>query len=54
VLFERGLSLYSRRPDKDWSLTDCISFVVMEEHGLRDVLTADHHFQQAGFTILLK
>ena len=54
VLFERGLSLYTRRPDKDWSLTDCISLVVMEEHGLRDALTADHHFEQAGFTILLK
>ena len=54
ALFERGLSLYTRRPDKDWSLTDCISFVVMEEQGLRDALTADRHFEQAGFTILLK
>jgi uncharacterized protein len=53
-LFERGLDLYTRRPDKDWSLTDCISFVVMRERGLNDALTADHHFEQAGFTVLLK
>ncbi len=42
------------RPDKDWSLTDCISFVVMEEHGITDALTGDHHFEQAGFRALLK
>lgn len=40
--------------DKDWSLTDCISFVVMEQHGISEALTADHHFEQAGFTVLLK
>jgi predicted nucleic acid-binding protein len=28
-LFESGLQLHARRPDKSWSLTDCISFVVM-------------------------
>jgi len=54
ALFERGLDLYARRPDKDWSLTDCISFVVMREHCLADALTGDHHFEQAGFRILLK
>jgi hypothetical protein len=53
-LFRRGLARYTERPDKDWSLTDCISFVVMEERGLTDALTADHHFEQAGFTALLK
>ena len=52
-LFKRGLSLYLRRTDKDWSLTDCISFVVMEEMRLNDALTADRHFEQAGFTVLL-
>lgn len=52
-LFDRGIDLYSRRPDKEWSLTDCISFVVMEEHGLTDALTGDHHFEQAGFRALL-
>ena len=53
-LFERGLDLYRHRPDKDWSLTDCISFVVMTEHGLIEALTADRHFEQAGFAMLLK
>lgn len=52
-LFERGFDLYSHRPDKDWSLTDCISFVVMEDEGLTDALTGDHHFEQAGFKALL-
>ncbi|HEY4759968.1 MAG TPA: PIN domain-containing protein [Thermoguttaceae bacterium] len=53
-LFDRGLDLYSRRPDKDWSLTDCISFLVMEEHGLRDAATLDRHFAQAGFDVLIQ
>ena len=51
-LFERGFDLFARRPDKNWSLTDCISFVVMRDFGLEKALTADHHFEQAGFTIL--
>lgn len=53
-LWERGRSLYEQRPDKHWSLTDCISFVVMRERGLLEALTADHHFEQAGFVALLK
>ncbi len=53
-LFERGLELYHSRTDKQWSLTDCISFVVMAERGIRDALTGDHHYEQAGFTALLK
>ena len=53
-LFDRGCQLYARRPDKDWSLTDCTSFVVMEEAGLKEALTADRHFEQAGFQVLLK
>ena len=52
--FDRGVELYAERPDKDWSLTDCISFVVMREHGLKDALTGDHRFEQAGFKALLK
>lgn len=51
-LFDRGLSLYEQRNDKDWSLTDCISFVVMTERKLTDALTGDHHFTQAGFNAL--
>ena len=52
--FIRGLRLYQDRPDKEWSLTDCISFLVMKDLGLQEALTADHHFEQAGFTALLK
>jgi predicted nucleic acid-binding protein len=52
-LLGRGWRLYVRRPDKDWSLTDCVSFVVMRDEGITEALTADHHFEQAGFTILL-
>jgi len=50
--YQRGLTLYDSRPDKRWSLTDCISFTVMEEQGLRDALTGDRHFAQAGFVPL--
>lgn len=52
-LIQRGRQLYSERPDKDWSLTDCISFVVMRDEGLADALTGDNHFEQAGFRALL-
>ena len=53
-LFERGLQLYEQRPDKDWPLTDCVSFVVMKEEELTDALTGDRHFEQAGFKTLLR
>jgi predicted nucleic acid-binding protein len=53
TLFDAGVKLYNSRTDKTWSLTDCISFIVMEERGLTDVLTGDRHFEQAGFQILL-
>lgn len=49
----RGMELYAKRPDKDGSLTDCISFVIMNELGLTEAFTADAHFAQAGFTQLL-
>jgi predicted nucleic acid-binding protein len=52
--FERGCDLYLSRPDKEWSLTDCISFLVMSDHGISEALTADRHFEQAGFTPLMK
>jgi predicted nucleic acid-binding protein len=52
--FDRGLERMAGRPDKNWSLTDCVSFVVMESEGLSQALTADNHFEQAGFTALLK
>jgi predicted nucleic acid-binding protein len=53
-LFDAGVELYVRRPDKAWSLTDCNSFVVMLEHGMNEALTGDRHFEQAGFIALLK
>jgi len=52
-LFTRGLDLYHQRPDKQWSLTDCISFVVMRDRGMSEALTGDRHFEQAGFRPLL-
>jgi predicted nucleic acid-binding protein len=53
-LLEDGISLYRYRRDKDWPLTDCISFVVMEDEQIADALTGDKHFEQAGFNALLK
>jgi predicted nucleic acid-binding protein len=53
-LFDRGMALFSSRPDKEWGLTDCISFVVMQQMGIREALTADTHFEQAGFIALLR
>jgi len=52
-LFSLRLELYKSRADKEWSLVDCTSFVVMDEHGLIDAFTEDHHFEQAGFTKFL-
>lgn len=53
ALFDAGVSLYAERSDKGWTLTDCISFVVMHQYGLTDALTGDRHFEQAGFNPLL-
>jgi predicted nucleic acid-binding protein len=53
-LLNEGFSLFAARLDKTWSLTDCISFTVMRQLGLTDALTADRHFEQAGFVIPLK
>lgn len=52
-LFEAGVDLYARRPDRGWLLTDCISFVVMDRRGIVEALTGDRHFEQAGFRALL-
>jgi uncharacterized protein len=48
-LFERAAELYSKRLDKEWGLTDCISFIVMHDHKLTHALTTDRDFEQAGF-----
>jgi predicted nucleic acid-binding protein len=53
-LLEDGLHLYRYRHDKDWPLTDCMSFVVMDDEGISDALTGDGHLEQAGFKVLLK
>src|SRR5262249_5491820 len=52
-LFTAALELYQSREDKDWGLTDCASFVVMNGRGLLEALTTDEHFRQAGFRVLL-
>lgn len=53
-LLDAGLALYGNRLDKEWSLTDCISFVVMKRESITQAFTSDHHFMQAGFTRLLE
>ena len=53
-LYEQAFDLFCRRPDKDWGLVDCASFVVMQERGLTEALTTDEHFEQAGFRALLR
>ncbi len=50
--FQAGCELYTSRSDKYWSITDCISFAVMTQHGIAEALTGDRHFQQAGFVPL--
>jgi predicted nucleic acid-binding protein len=52
-LFSNGLNLFENRPDKNWGLTDCISFTIMKEYEIFESLTADDHFRQAGFKALL-
>lgn len=52
-LFAQAVAFYQARPDQAWGLTDCASFVIMQQRGLRAALTADSHFEQAGFTRLL-
>jgi len=52
--FLQGLCLYEARPDKEYSLTDCVSMNWMTREKINDVLTEDHHFTQEGFTVLFK
>lgn len=53
ALRDKALALFAQHQDKDWSLCDCASFAVMRERGVTQALSADHHFDQAGFTALL-
>jgi uncharacterized protein len=54
AVYQAGFDLFANRPDKAWSLTDCVSFAVMTERNLSEALTADHHFEQAGFRAVFK
>ncbi len=53
-LFDESWNLYKDRIDKEWSLTDCTSIAIMSENRISTAFTSDHHFEQAGFKILLK
>jgi uncharacterized protein len=52
--FLSGMALYGARPDKGYSLTDCISMQTMRREGLTEVLTNDRHFEQEGFRALFR
>jgi uncharacterized protein len=53
-VFEKAKALFAARPDKDWSMTDCTSFVIMQGRELTDAITGDKDFVQAGFRALLR
>jgi len=53
-LYARAVKLYRERPDKEWGLTDCVSFIVMQQREITEALTTDEHFEQAGFRVLLR
>ena len=53
-LYAQASQLYRERPDKEWALTDCVSFIVMGERGIDEALTTDEHFQQAGLHVLMR
>lgn len=53
ILFKKALELYGQYLDKQWGLTDCVSFILMKEKGINIAFTADNHFVQAGFEIVL-
>lgn len=53
ALLMQSLNLYQSRSDNDWGLTDCISFIVMQQQNLTDAVTSDRHFLQAGFRTLM-
>jgi predicted nucleic acid-binding protein len=53
-LDEQAWELLKKRSDKDWSLVDCTSFIVMKQRDITEAFTTDRHFEQAGFVLLLK
>ena len=52
--FQAALRRYAARSDQRWSLTDCASFLVMEDRDLTEALAYDRDFEQAGFVALLR
>lgn len=52
--FWNAVEFYNARPDQEWGLVDCASFQLMTANNIREALTNDHHFAQAGFTILMQ
>jgi predicted nucleic acid-binding protein len=52
--FRAGAALHGSRPDKRWSLTDCVTFSIMKDRSLVDALTTDSHFEQVGFRVLMR
>ena len=52
--FREALDYYRARQDKEWSLVDCASILIMQTEGITEALTHDHHFEQAGFKVLLR
>ena len=54
TLDDQTWQLLTARQDKEWSLVDCASFIVMQQRHIAEALTTDHHFEQAGFIRLLK
>jgi len=53
-LFVQAFAEYKKYQDKEWGLIDCVSFTVMRQEGVDQALTFDHHFEQAGFQVLMR
>lgn len=54
TLVERGFQKFKQINDKEWGLVDCVSMIVSKDNEITEIFTTDHHFEQAGFKILLK
>ncbi|MBW1649747.1 MAG: type II toxin-antitoxin system VapC family toxin [Deltaproteobacteria bacterium] len=53
IFYNEAFRLYRKRLDKEWGLTDCVSFIIMRNRKINEALTTDEHFKQAGFRALL-
>ena len=52
TIWAESWALIERMNDKEWSLVDASSFVVMRRFGVYEAFTSDHHYTQAGFSRL--